>query len=70
MAFGLVLDRNVDECLANLHPSPELYKELTEGRSLSYRAVYFFVRALVMIYHGLSFLLIITADRQSTYENT
>lgn len=32
--FSLVLDRDVDEDLAALYP--ELYKELTEGKSLSY----------------------------------
>ncbi|RPB03952.1 phospholipid-translocating P-type ATPase [Choiromyces venosus 120613-1] len=46
--FSLVLDRDVDERLANLYP--ELYKELTEGRSLSYRT--FFVWVLVSIYQG------------------
>src|SRR5690606_36634465 len=33
--FSLVLDKDVDENLAALYP--ELYKELTEGRSPSYR---------------------------------
>ncbi|KAI5859076.1 P-type ATPase-like protein [Tricharina praecox] len=46
--FSLVLDRDVDEHLANLYP--ELYKELTEGRSLSYRT--FFVWVLVSVYQG------------------
>ena len=46
--FSLVLDCDVDEHLANLYP--ELYKELTEGRSLSYRT--FFVWVLVSIYQG------------------
>lgn len=46
--FSLVLDRDVDERLANLYP--ELYKELTEGRSLSYRT--FFVWVLVSVYQG------------------
>ncbi|KAF8542246.1 phospholipid-translocating P-type ATPase [Trichophaea hybrida] len=46
--FSLVLDQDVDEHLANLYP--ELYKELTEGRSLSYRT--FFVWVLVSIYQG------------------
>ena len=44
----LVLDKDVDENLANLYP--ELYKELTSGRSLSYRT--FFVWVLVSIYQG------------------
>jgi phospholipid-translocating ATPase len=51
--FSLVLDKDVDERLANLYP--ELYKELTEGRSLSYRT--FFVWVLVSIYQGLFFYL-------------
>ncbi|KAH0542407.1 hypothetical protein FGG08_003162 [Glutinoglossum americanum] len=46
--FSLVLDKDVDEDLANLYP--ELYKELTEGRSLSYRT--FFVWVFVSIYQG------------------
>lgn len=46
--FSLVLDKDVDEGLAKLYP--ELYKELTEGRSLSYRT--FFVWVLVSIYQG------------------
>jgi phospholipid-translocating ATPase len=39
---------DVDESLANLYP--ELYKELTTGRSLSYRT--FFVWVAVSIYQG------------------
>lgn len=46
--FSLVLDRDVDEDLAKLYP--ELYKELTEGRSLSYKT--FFVWVLVSLYQG------------------
>ncbi|KAI5789083.1 phospholipid-translocating P-type ATPase [Geopyxis carbonaria] len=46
--FSLVLDRDVDEQLANLYP--ELYKDLTSGKSLSYRT--FFVWVLVSIYQG------------------
>lgn len=46
--FSLVLDKDVDEGLANLYP--ELYKELTTGRSLSYRT--FFVWVTVSIYQG------------------
>ena len=38
----------MDENLTNLYP--ELYKELTEGRSLSYRT--FFVWVFVSIYQG------------------
>ncbi|KAK4928668.1 putative aminophospholipid-translocase, partial [Elasticomyces elasticus] len=47
--FSLVLDRDVDEKLANLYP--ELYKELTSGRSLSYRT--FFIWVGISIYQGL-----------------
>ncbi|RDA88213.1 hypothetical protein CP532_0341 [Ophiocordyceps camponoti-leonardi (nom. inval.)] len=46
--LSLVLDQDVDENVANLYP--ELYKELTSGRSLSYRT--FFVWVLVSIYQG------------------
>ena len=46
--FSLVLDKDVDEDLANLYP--ELYKELTAGRSLSYKT--FFIWVLVSIYQG------------------
>jgi phospholipid-translocating ATPase len=46
--FSLVLDKDVDENLANLYP--ELYKELTTGASLSYRT--FFVWVFVSIYQG------------------
>ncbi|KAK3499348.1 uncharacterized protein B0T23DRAFT_15716 [Neurospora hispaniola] len=46
--LSLVLDKDVDEDLANLYP--ELYKELTSGSSLSYRT--FFVWVFVSIYQG------------------
>lgn len=46
--FSLVLDKDVDEGLANLYP--ELYKELTSGDSLSYRT--FFVWVAVSFYQG------------------
>lgn len=46
--FSLVLDRDVSSHLAHLYP--ELYAELTEGRSLSYRT--FFVWVLVSVYQG------------------
>jgi phospholipid-translocating ATPase len=47
--FSLVLDKDVDEHLANLYP--ELYKELKSGRSLSYRS--FFMWLAVSIYQGI-----------------
>lgn len=46
--FSLVLDRDVDEQLANLYP--ELYKELKSGKSLSYQT--FFTWVLVSVYQG------------------
>ncbi|KAK9470316.1 uncharacterized protein V1510DRAFT_286108 [Dipodascopsis tothii] len=46
--FSMVLDRDVDEDLADLYP--ELYKELTEGRSLSYGT--FFIWVLISVYQG------------------
>ncbi|KAK3939564.1 hypothetical protein QBC46DRAFT_143811 [Diplogelasinospora grovesii] len=46
--LSLVLDKDVDENLTNLYP--ELYKELTSGRSLSYRT--FFVWVLISVYQG------------------
>ncbi|EXJ72043.1 phospholipid-translocating ATPase [Cladophialophora psammophila CBS 110553] len=46
--FSLVLDRDVDEHLANLYP--ELYKELKSGKSLSYQT--FFTWVLVSVYQG------------------
>ncbi|EWC44807.1 hypothetical protein DRE_06445 [Drechslerella stenobrocha 248] len=46
--FSLVLDRDIDESLANLYP--ELYKELTSGQSLSYKT--FFIWVLVSVYQG------------------
>ena len=47
--FSLVLDRDVDEKLANLYP--ELYKELRTGKSLSYQT--FFTWVLISIYQGI-----------------
>lgn len=46
--FSLVLDKDVDENLANLYP--ELYKELTSGATLSYRT--FFIWVLISVYQG------------------
>jgi phospholipid-translocating ATPase len=46
--FSLVLDRDVDEPLSTLYP--ELYAELTLGRSLSYRS--FFIWLAISIYQG------------------
>ncbi|GAA5973557.1 hypothetical protein JCM11641_007117 [Rhodosporidiobolus odoratus] len=46
--FSLVLDRDVNEDVALLYP--ELYKELTKGRSLSYKT--FFSWLMISIYQG------------------
>lgn len=47
--FSLVLDRDVDEGLANFYP--ELYRELRRGRSLSYKT--FFAWVGISVYQGL-----------------
>ncbi|KZT54722.1 phospholipid-translocating P-type ATPase [Calocera cornea HHB12733] len=46
--FSLVLDRDVNEDVALLYP--ELYRELTKGRSLSYKT--FFSWLMISIYQG------------------
>nr|XP_018266345.1 phospholipid-translocating ATPase [Kwoniella dejecticola CBS 10117]OBR88503.1 phospholipid-translocating ATPase [Kwoniella dejecticola CBS 10117] len=46
--FSLVLDKDVNEDLALLYP--ELYKELTKGRSLSYKT--FFTWLMISVYQG------------------
>ncbi|KIM23917.1 hypothetical protein M408DRAFT_332096 [Serendipita vermifera MAFF 305830] len=46
--FSLVLDRDVSEDLALLYP--ELYKELTKGRQLSFKT--FFTWLLISVYQG------------------
>jgi len=46
--FSLVLDRDVNEDVALLYP--ELYKELTKGRSLSYKT--FFTWLMISVYQG------------------
>ncbi|KAF9458109.1 hypothetical protein BDZ94DRAFT_1174287 [Collybia nuda] len=46
--FSLVLDRDVNEDLALLYP--ELYKELTKGRALSYKT--FFQWLMISVYQG------------------
>ena len=47
--FSLVLDRDVNEDLALLYP--ELYKELTKGRALSYKT--FFQWLMISLYQGM-----------------
>ncbi|KAL0084178.1 phospholipid-translocating P-type ATPase [Phycomyces blakesleeanus] len=46
--FSLVLDQDVNEEIALMYP--ELYKDLTKGRSLSYRT--FFTWLLISVYQG------------------
>ncbi|KAL4209666.1 putative aminophospholipid-translocase [Rhizopus microsporus] len=46
--FSLVLDQDVNEEIAMIYP--ELYKDLTKGRSLSYRT--FFTWLLISVYQG------------------
>ncbi|KAG8970079.1 putative aminophospholipid-translocase [Tulasnella sp. 425] len=46
--FSLVLDRDVNEDVALLYP--ELYKELTKGRSLSFKT--FFTWLMISLYQG------------------
>jgi phospholipid-translocating ATPase len=46
--FSLVLDKDVNEDLALLYP--ELYKELTLGKTLSYNT--FLIWVIVSIYQG------------------
>ncbi|KAJ1796366.1 putative aminophospholipid-translocase, partial [Coemansia sp. RSA 2399] len=52
--FSLVLDRDVTEDIALLYP--ELYAELTKGRSLSYKT--FFTWLLISIYQGGALMMI------------
>ncbi|KAF4588762.1 putative aminophospholipid-translocase [Pleurotus pulmonarius] len=51
--FSLVLDRDVNEDLALLYP--ELYKELTKGRALSYKT--FFQWLMVSLYQGAAIMI-------------
>ncbi|KAF8636096.1 hypothetical protein AX17_003801 [Amanita inopinata Kibby_2008] len=51
--FSLVLDRDVSEDLALLYP--ELYKELTKGRALSYKT--FFQWCAISLYQGAAIMI-------------
>ncbi|KAI0702811.1 aminophospholipid-transporting P-type ATPase [Cerioporus squamosus] len=51
--FSLVLDRDVSEDLALLYP--ELYKELTKGRVLSYKT--FFMWLMISVYQGAAIMI-------------
>lgn len=53
--FSLVLDKDVSGKIALTYP--ELYKELSKGRSLSYKT--FFMWILISIYQGISFFVIV-----------
>ncbi|KAG1047950.1 hypothetical protein G6F43_009629 [Rhizopus delemar] len=52
--FSLVLDQDVSEEIAMMYP--ELYKDLTKGRSLSYRT--FFTWLLISVYQGGSIMIL------------
>ncbi|TCD66254.1 putative aminophospholipid-translocase [Steccherinum ochraceum] len=51
--FSLVLDRDVNEDLALLYP--ELYKDLTKGRVLSYKT--FFMWLMISVYQGAAIMI-------------
>ncbi|KAJ2919629.1 hypothetical protein MD484_g852, partial [Candolleomyces efflorescens] len=51
--FSLVLDRDVNEDLALLYP--ELYKELTKGRTLSFKT--FFQWCMISLYQGAAIMI-------------
>ncbi|KAF9259302.1 phospholipid-translocating P-type ATPase [Marasmius fiardii PR-910] len=51
--FSLVLDRDVSEDLAMVYP--ELYKELTKGRALSYKT--FFQWLMISVYQGAAIMI-------------
>lgn len=53
--FSLVLDKDVSGKIALTYP--ELYKELSKGRSLSYKT--FFMWILISIYQGISFFVVV-----------
>ncbi|KIL64320.1 hypothetical protein M378DRAFT_192664 [Amanita muscaria Koide BX008] len=52
--FSLVLDRDLSEDLALLYP--ELYKELTKGRALSYKT--FFQWCMISLYQGAAIMIL------------
>ncbi|QSL65985.1 hypothetical protein MERGE_003122 [Pneumocystis wakefieldiae] len=52
--FTLVFDRDVNEYLTFLYP--ELYKELTRGKTLNYKT--FFIWVFISIYQGVSIMLL------------
>jgi len=52
--FSLVLDRDLNEGLALSYP--ELYKELTKGRALSYKT--FFIWLMISVYQGAAIMIL------------
>ncbi|CCG82142.1 Related to neomycin resistance protein NEO1 [Taphrina deformans PYCC 5710] len=52
--FSLALDKDLDDSLALLYP--ELYKELTEGKSLSYKT--FFGWVAISVYQGIAIMFV------------
>ncbi|KTW26684.1 hypothetical protein T552_02691 [Pneumocystis carinii B80] len=52
--FSLVFDRDVNEYLTFLYP--ELYKELTKGKTLNYKT--FFIWVFISVYQGISIMLL------------
>ncbi|KAF8591735.1 phospholipid-translocating P-type ATPase [Ramaria rubella] len=54
--FSLVLDRDVNEDVALLYP--ELYKELTKGRALSFKT--FFMWLMISVYQGARAIMIMS----------
>ncbi|GEM11564.1 phospholipid-translocating ATPase [Rhodotorula toruloides] len=63
--FSLVLDRDVNEDVALLYP--ELYKELTKGRSLSYKT--FFTWLMISLYQGGAIMLLSLVLFESEFLN-
>ncbi|KAH9851263.1 protein transporter [Lenzites betulinus] len=63
--FSLVLDRDVNEDLALLYP--ELYKELTKGRVLSYKT--FFMWLMISVYQGAAIMLMSLVLFESEFLN-
>lgn len=63
--FSLTLDRDIDEKLTKLYP--ELYKELTLGKSLSYKT--FFMWVLISLFQGVMIQLLSQAFKGLEPEN-
>lgn len=63
--FSLVLDRDVNASLALLYP--ELYKELTKGRALSYKT--FFEWLMISLYQGAAIMIMSLALFENEFLN-